>query len=82
MSQKGAVIRVCGMAPLASASCLHDKAVMALERSSSLVRLHRRLKEPKHAIRSMPNSNEGKGAPLNPSGNQLSAIIRCIALFQ
>ena len=73
---------MCGMAPLASAPCFHDKAVMALERSSSLVRLPRRLREPKHAIRSMPNSGEGKGAPLNPSGNQLSAIIRCIALYR
>ena len=72
---------MCGMSPVARAPCLHIKAVMALERSSSLVRLPRRLRKPKHAIRSMPDSDEGKDAPLNPSGNQLSAIIRCIALF-
>lgn len=51
--------------------------MLALERSSSLFRMPYQPRTYGLSLRSMPTGDEEKGAPLNPSGNQLSAIIRC-----
>ena len=66
----------CGMLPTGTATWPCDRAMLVLERSSSHFRIHHQLRKRGFILRSMPTGDEEKDAPLNPSGNQLSAIIR------
>ena len=67
----------CGVLPTRRTTWHHDKAMLALDRSSSYFRMHHQPKAYDVCVRSMPTGDEEKGTPLNPSGNQLTAIIRC-----
>ena len=69
-----------GMLPTGTATWRCDRAMLALERSSSHFRIHHQLRRCSLISRSMPSGDEEKDAPLNPSGNQLSAIIRCAVI--